>query len=179
MADVHIADHQSLIKTPKQLAVVMLAAFLVPVLGIVMVVHLITGGMDVPTGTAAMSEDAVARRLKPVGEIATPGSEPATQVATAPTPPGGAPTGAAKQGAGKPGEALYNTVCQACHATGAVGAPKTGDKAAWKPRLAQGVGTLHEHAIKGKGAMPPKGGAASASDADVAAAVDYMVSKSR
>jgi cytochrome c5 len=54
-------------------------------------------------------------------------------------------------------------------------APKIGDKAAWAPRLAQGVDGLTASAIKGKGAMPPKGGAATASDADIKAVVTYMV----
>jgi cytochrome c5 len=71
--------------------------------------------------------------------------------------------------------ALYGQVCQACHAAGVAGAPKTGDKTAWAPRLAQGVDGLTASAIKGKGAMPPKGGS-TASDADIKAVVSYMVS---
>ena len=66
----------------------------------------------------------------------------------------------------------------ACHATGAANAPKLGDKAAWAPRIAQGLPTLVTNAIKGKGAMPPKGGS-TASDADIKAAVEYMVSASK
>ena len=62
-----------------------------------------------------------------------------------------------------------------CHTAGIAGAPKLGDKAAWAPRLAQGMDTLMQSAIKGKGAMPARGGS-SASDADLRAAVDYMVS---
>ena len=60
-------------------------------------------------------------------------------------------------------------------AAGVAGAPKLGDKAAWAPRLPQGAAALTASAIKGKGAMPPKGGLASASDADIQAAVDYML----
>ena len=60
-----------------------------------------------------------------------------------------------------------------CHAAGVAGAPKLGDKAAWAPRLAQGMDTLAQSAIKGKGAMPARGGS-SASDADLRAAVEYM-----
>lgn len=63
----------------------------------------------------------------------------------------------------------------ACHAAGVAGAPKFGDKAGWSPRLALGVDGLTASVIKGKGAMPPKGGAAAASDADIKAAVTYMV----
>ena len=64
----------------------------------------------------------------------------------------------------------------ACHGTGVAGAPKFGDKAAWAPRIKQGKDALHASALKGKGAMPPKGGNASLSDDAVKAAVDYMVS---
>ncbi|MEO8059994.1 MAG: c-type cytochrome [Burkholderiales bacterium] len=71
--------------------------------------------------------------------------------------------------------ALYTQVCQVCHAAGVAGAPKLGDKAAWAPRLAQGVDGLTASAIKGKGAMPPKGGSA-ASEAELKAVVTYMVS---
>ena len=61
----------------------------------------------------------------------------------------------------------------ACHAAGVAGAPKFGDKAAWAPRLALGVDGLTASVIKGKNAMPPKGGS-SASDAEIKAAVEYM-----
>jgi cytochrome c5 len=74
--------------------------------------------------------------------------------------------------------ALYNQVCSACHATGVAGAPKVGDKAAWTPRAGQGVDALTASAIKGKGAMPPKGGS-SASDAEIKGVVAYMVSASK
>ncbi len=62
-----------------------------------------------------------------------------------------------------------------CHASGVAGAPKFGDKAAWAPRIKQGIDTLHNSALKGKNAMPPKGGNTALPDADVMAAVDYMV----
>lgn len=77
------------------------------------------------------------------------------------------------------GKKVYEGLCAACHATGAAGAPKTGDKGAWKPRLAQGADTLHQHAIKGVRAMPAKGGNPGLSDDEVSAAVDYMVAQSR
>lgn len=73
------------------------------------------------------------------------------------------------------GKAIYEKNCAACHMTGAANAPKAGDKAAWEPRLKQSMDLLYEHAIKGKGAMPPKGGNASLSDAEVKAAVGYLV----
>ena len=71
--------------------------------------------------------------------------------------------------------ALYTQICAACHIAGVANAPKLGDKAAWGPRLAGGVDGLTASVIKGKGAMPPKGGAMAASDADIEAAVAYMV----
>jgi cytochrome c5 len=77
------------------------------------------------------------------------------------------------------GQKTYQTSCQACHATGAAGAPKFGDKAAWAPRIATGVDAMLAVAIKGKGAMPPKGACASCSDDDLKAAIEYMVSQSQ
>jgi len=74
--------------------------------------------------------------------------------------------------------ALFAQVCSTCHTPGIAGAPKVGDKAAWAPRIAQGIDALTANAIKGKGAMPPKGGS-SASDADIKAVVTYMVNASK
>jgi cytochrome c5 len=91
---------------------------------------------------------------------------------TAAAPAAGATQSADASQAGK---ALYQQVCQACHAAGVLNAPKFGDKEAWAPRLKEPMDTVYNYALHGKGAMPPKGGS-SASDADVKAAVDYMVS---
>lgn len=77
------------------------------------------------------------------------------------------------------GKDVYNTNCASCHATGAAGAPKPGDKAAWENRLKTGMDALYSATLKGKGAMPAKGGNASLTDADVKAAVDYMVSQAK
>ena len=92
---------------------------------------------------------------------AAPAAAPATQVAAAGV-----------------GEALYKQACLACHAAGVAGAPRVGDKAAWAPRLAQGMPVLVQSAIRGKGAMPPKGGS-NAPDSDIAAAVQFMVDASK
>ena len=73
----------------------------------------------------------------------------------------------------------YRTACFACHGTGAAGAPKTGDKAAWKARIAAGMDTMVKNAIKGKGAMPPKGGRPNLTDAQIKAVVEYMVAESK
>jgi len=162
MSEAHVEDHSNGIQTPQQLITVVLLAFLVPIATIVMIVQIVTGGIEVDS--RAMSEDAVARRLKPVGEVALAETGAAT----------GAPAAASSDGS-----KVYQSVCVACHGSGVLGAPKLGDKAAWKPRLAQGLSTLDEHAIKGIRGMPPKGANPSLSDGDVSAAVDYMVSQSK
>ena len=77
------------------------------------------------------------------------------------------------------GAETYNKACMACHATGVAESPKLGDKAAWAPRIAQGMDVLYTSVLKGKGAMPPKGGQMQLSDDVVKAAVDYMVAQSK
>jgi len=79
----------------------------------------------------------------------------------------------------KEGEKVYRNSCFACHDMGIAGSPKLGDKAAWASRVATGKDALYASAIKGKGAMPAKGGNAGLSDESVSAAVDYMVSKAK
>lgn len=94
-----------------------------------------------------------------------------------------APPPAAASGAGAQasGEDVYKKTCAACHDQGIAGAPKLGDKAAWEPRIKSGLDTLYTVGVKGKPGtgMVAKGGNASLSDAEVKAAVDYMVSKAR
>ena len=75
------------------------------------------------------------------------------------------------------GKAIYDKTCATCHNPGLAGAPKLGDKAAWKDRIQQGNDALYKSALNGKGVMPPKGGNASLGEADIKAAVDYMVSQ--
>jgi len=112
-------------------------------------------------------------------------AEPAPAPAAESAPAAGSPPGAGeKVAAAAPakaadGKSTYDTTCVACHGTGAAGAPKFGDKAAWAPRLKQGAAVLQDHAIKGKGAMPPKGGNMALSDAAVKAAVDYMAAAAK
>lgn len=77
------------------------------------------------------------------------------------------------------GEATYKKACKMCHSSGMMGAPKTGDAAAWADRIAQGNDTLYSHAINGIGKMKAKGGKKSLSDEAVKAAVDYMVAQSK
>ena len=112
---------------------------------------------------------------------ATTAAAPATTAAPAPA----APASAAAQVAAAPTAAaagavpaLYTQACSVCHAAGVAGAPKLGDKAAWAPRLAQGIDALTANVVKGKGAMPPKGGS-SASDAEIKSVVTYLVNAAK
>ncbi|MEA3113838.1 MAG: hypothetical protein QOG58_3637 [Caballeronia sp.] len=95
-------------------------------------------------------------------------------LANVPQASSGAAAGTQSADASQAGKALYTQVCQACHAAGVLNAPKYGDKDAWAPRLKEPMDTVYNYALHGRGAMPPKGGS-NASDADVKAAVDYMV----
>jgi cytochrome c5 len=76
------------------------------------------------------------------------------------------------------GEKVYKETCSVCHAAGLLNAPKFGDKAAWRPRVAKGKDTLYNDALKGLNAMPPRGGNNTLKDEEVKAAVDFMLSKS-
>ncbi|MBL8379359.1 MAG: c-type cytochrome [Burkholderiales bacterium] len=110
-------------------------------------------------------DSAQARRV----EISLADAAPVAVAAAAPA------ATTAQAGGGNVGKSLYDTACMACHAAGVANAPKLGDKAAWAPRMAGGKDALYAAVIKGKGAMPPKGTAMTASDADIKAAVDYML----
>ena len=77
------------------------------------------------------------------------------------------------------GQTVYTKSCAACHDSGVMGAPKLGDKKAWAPLAAEGVDTLTQDAINGKGKMPAKGGNMKLTDEEVKAAVGYMVEKSK
>jgi cytochrome c5 len=149
-------QHSSFIKTPQQLIVVILAAFLVPILGIILLVQLVISKPSADPN--AMSPEAVASRLQPVGrvEVAAPAAAPGA----------------------RSGEDIVKAVCGVCHQAGVAGAPKIGDKAAWAPRLKVGLNGLLASAIKGKGAMPPKGGAADLTDTELARAIVSMANQS-
>ncbi|RFU47452.1 cytochrome c5 family protein [Paraburkholderia sp. DHOC27] len=106
-------------------------------------------------------------------------SQAAAALAAIASVPAAAPAGGAQSAdASQAGKALYTQVCQACHAAGVLGAPKFGNKDDWAPRLKDPMDVVYNYALHGKGAMPPKGGS-NASDADVKAAVDYMVSAAK
>ena len=149
-------DPKSFIKTPKQLVIVVLLAFAVPIALFGLVSQLVTGVK--PAGREE-AETGVLNRIKPVGEV--------TLIDTS------APQGTLS------GEQVYQTVCKACHEAGLVGAPKMGDRAAWAPRIKKGVDALFASALKGtsKG-MPPKGGDQNLTDVEVESGVVYMANHS-
>ncbi len=161
-------EHGNLIKTPKQLIIVSILALVVPVGIALLGAQLVTGHKRVDPTEAKKS---VESRIKPVGELVKFDGAP---------PPAAAPVAVAAVAAkAKSGEEVYNLACVACHGAGIAGAPKTGDKAAWASRIAQGAATLYEHSIKGFKNMPAKGGQAALSDDEVKAAVDYQVAKAK
>lgn len=113
------------------------------------------------------TERATTDRIKAVGKVCVEGKEcEGVQAAAAAPVPGAAP---------RAGDVVYNASCGACHGSGAAGAPKTGDKGAWGPRVAKGKATLYKHAISGFNAMPPKGMCMTCSDDEIKAAVDFMI----
>jgi cytochrome c5 len=133
------------------------------------VVHMANAGggkFAEPQAPAAAGEAAA-----PAAEAAPQAAAPVAAAAPAVAEVAAAPAVVASAGAG---EALYKQTCSVCHAAGVAGAPKLGDKAAWGPRMAGGVDALLASAIKGKGAMPPKGGS-TASEADLKSAIEFMV----
>ncbi len=152
--------HESPIKTPKQLITVVAIAFLAPIAIIVLLSQFVANMRHIDPNSAEMAHDAVAKRLKPVGDVAFAESG----------------TGAAAAGP-KSGEDVFKAVCSACHASGAAGAPKLGDKSDWAQRIKKGDKMLIRTAIKGIRAMPPRGGAADLSDLEVARAVVFMANK--
>ncbi len=123
--------------------------------------------------------EAVDARLQPAGMAALPGEEAGAAAPAA----GEVASTAAPVAAPLSGPQVFNQACNACHGAGIAGAPKSGDKAAWSARIAQGTATLYKHSIEGftgkSGVMPPKGGWTNLSDGEIKAAVDYMVAESR
>ncbi|NDP63392.1 c-type cytochrome [Polaromonas sp.] len=131
----------------------------------------------VPAAGAADAPAAAAAPATPAAPVAVAAATPAPSAAPAATTAPAAPVQVAVANPGA-GEALYKQACVACHAAGVAGAPKFGDKAAWAPRIQTGLDALTNSAIKGKNAMPPRGGSA-ASDADIHSAVVYMVNAAK
>lgn len=149
------------------------------VIGIILLAKYAVGTHAVGAGTQATTPDAVAQRIAPVAKLAVEGGPAvASAVAAPPAAPAVAVVSTAAP-AKMDGKTAYDTACMACHAAGVAGAPKVGDKLAWAPRLKTGNAALYTSALKGKGAMPAKGGNAALSDDSVKAAVDYMLAQSK
>jgi cytochrome c5 len=187
-------SEESFIKTPKQLIWAVVLGFVVPIIIIIMLVNFVTSGKKPGAGSQAFTPEAVAERIAPVAKFELqPGAENApaaapaatTAAMTEPAPVAAvtatvaAPAPAATVAAVDAGKALYEKACMACHVAGVAGAPKFGDKAAWAPRIKMGVDALTASVIQGKGAMPARGAAVGASDADIKAAVQYLVNAAK
>jgi cytochrome c5 len=151
--------HSSFIKTPKQLAIVVVVALLVPIALIVLLSQLVTGIM--PSGRSD-ADNKVLTRIQPFGQVT---------LADAAAPSGN-----------QSGEQVYQAVCKTCHETGLAGAPKVGDKSTWAAAIKKGYETLAQHAINGFQSpgkvMPPKGGNSDLADVEVQRAVVYMANRS-
>ncbi len=148
-------------------AIISFAVIAAAVLGIASAVDAMLGGKSV----ADMSPAAVAERIAPVAKLNT--GEPIQAAAPAEPAPAASATGT------RSGEAVYNSACLACHATGAAGAPKLGDTAAWAPRIEKGIDALMNSALNGLNAMPPRGTCGSCSDDELKNAIEFMVSQSQ
>ncbi|WP_374566234.1 cytochrome c5 family protein [Ideonella sp.] len=152
----HDGPHEGPIKTPKQLVWAVVASFVVPIIVIIMLTQFVATGEKQAAGTDALEAEAVAQRIHPVSSVEV---KDASDVATL-----------------KTGEQVFQAQCSACHATGAAGAPKFGDEAAWGPRIKTGFEALLNSALKGKGNMGPQGGG-DFSDLEIGRAVVYMANK--
>ncbi|MEO7245835.1 MAG: c-type cytochrome [Rubrivivax sp.] len=145
--------HETPIRTPKQLIWTVLAAFLVPIVIIVLLVNFVTSETKPGAGSDGFGAEAIAQRLQPVGMVEI--------------------RDASDVGSLKTGEQVFQAQCSACHTTGAAGAPKLDDTGAWAPRIATGYDALLHSALKGKGAMAAQGGG-DFSDFEIARAVVYI-----
>jgi len=149
-------EHQSLIKTPRQLIAVGVLAVIVPVFGAVMLASFVVTSSKYGGAQSSMAPEEVARRIKPVAEVVIGEAAPAAAAGI------------------KSGEEVYKGACMACHGAGVAGAPKLGDKAGWAARIAGGQKKLVSSGMKGVRGMPPRGGAADLSDTEFERAVVYM-----
>jgi len=154
----HIEEHEGLIKTPKQLIVTVILAFIVPVVVIIMLAHLVAAGISGNSGSDAQTAESIASRIKPVADF---------KLVDANAPK-----------VFKTGQQVFESTCTACHTAGVAGAPKLGDKDAWAPFIAKGYEDMVKNALHGIGAMPPKGGNPSLDDFEVERAVVYMANQS-
>ena len=146
-------NHEGPIKTPKQLITAVLASFIIPIVGIILLVNYVDFGNKPAAGSDGLGPQAVAKRLQPVGSVEV--------------------RDAANPGVLRAGEQVYTGQCAACHAAGVAGAPKLGDASAWSPRIKTGYDALLNSALKGKGVMGPQAGG-DYSDIEIGRAVVHM-----
>ena len=158
MSDSHDAHdaHEGPIKTPKQLVWAVIASFVVPILAIILLTNYVALGDKTGAGSKAMEAEAVAKRIAPVGRVEVKDASDVSALKT--------------------GEQVYQAACGACHGSGAAGAPKLADAAAWAPRIKTGYDTLLNSALKGKGAMGAQGGGDYA-DVEIGRAVVYQANQ--
>lgn len=149
-------SHEGVIRTPKQLIWTIIASFVLPVVIIILLVNFVVSDHMPAAGSDGLGAEAVARRIQPVGSIELRDLSDAALL--------------------RSGEQVYQAQCTACHSVGAAGAPKTGDEAAWAPRVKTGYGALLNAVLKGKGAMAAQGGG-DFSDFELARAVVYLANK--
>lgn len=154
--DDHDGPHEGPIKTPKQLIAAVVFSFVVPIIGIILLVIYVGSANKPAAGSDAFLPQAVLSRIQPIGAVQVKDASAPVVLLT--------------------GEQVYAARCTACHAAGVAGAPKFGDTAAWAPRLGQGYDVLLTHALKGKGAMAAQGGGEQ-SDLEIGRAVVYMANK--
>lgn len=153
MADSHVKMAQT---TPQEVIVAVVAGLLAPLLAIVLIVQLVLGFQKEhkPDTSGEAAQQATLSRIKPFAQLAAlDASAPKVE---------------------KSGQEVYDTACTACHAAGALGAPKFDNKGDWGPRIGKGYDTLIKHAIEGFNQMPARGGNGDLSDVEVARAVAYM-----
>ena len=128
---------------------------------IIIVANVVTSGSGEKVASK-VEQDAINERLAPVASVNVAGSSATDAAAAAPAAP-------------KSGKDIVAAACNACHGTGAAGAPKIGDKAAWQARFDAGMDSMMNNAINGKGAMPARGGNPSLTDEDIMAAIVSML----
>ncbi|MYM29124.1 c-type cytochrome [Duganella sp. CY15W] len=155
MSDTH-NEHESVIRTPKQLVIAVIGFFAIVIFGIVLLVQFVTTTKLTGAGSNSQAPEEIATRIAPVAD-----------------------DGYTLKDANGPkvlqtGEAIYTSTCAACHGAGVAGAPKFGDAGAWSARISQGYDTVVKHALEGLRAMPAKGGNPDLDDVEVARAVVWM-----
>jgi len=155
MSDAH-NEEEAGIRTPKQLVAAVAAAFLIPIIGIVLLVQYVVIDPTKGAGSTAQTSESIVSRIRPIAD-----RDFVLKDVNAPR-------------ILQTGTQVYTAACAACHAAGVAGSPKFGDTAAWSVRIAKGYDTLVKHAIGGIGSMPAKGGNADLDDIEVARAVAYM-----